>query len=197
MGRPKVHDAALRGRLLSHAAALVFDGGVDALSLRRVAGLAGTSTTAVYSLFGNKAGLLDSLFREAALRFGGRLAEVGVTDDPLRDIVRLGLAYREYARDEPHLYAVMFAAFDEPESEVRVEAARTIEPLVDAVRRGQEQGRLKPVPAGRIALACWGIAHGLVSLELAGSVPPGLDIADDYEAALGAMVEGWTINRPS
>jgi len=192
-----VHDEALRQRLLADAAALVFDVGVDALSLRRLASGAGTSTTAVYSLFGNKAGLLDSLYREAARRFGERLAEVRVTDDPLRDIVRLGLAYREYARDEPHLYAVMFAKFDGPDSDVRVEAARTIEPLVDAVKRGQALGRLQPVPAGRIALACWGIAHGLVSLELAGSVPPGLDISDDYEAALTAMVQGWAINRPS
>lgn len=192
-----MHDEALRGRLLSDAAALVFDGGMDALSLRRLASGAETSTTAVYSLFGNKAGLLDSLYREAARRFGERLAEVGATDDPVADIVRLGLAYRDYARDEPHLYAVMFAKFDGPESEVRIEAARTIEPLVDAVRRGQEQGLLKPVPAGRIALSCWGIAHGLVSLELAGSVPPGLDISEDYEAALGAMVRGWAINRPS
>jgi AcrR family transcriptional regulator len=197
VGRPKVHDEALRGRLLSDAAALVFDGGVDALSLRRLASGAGTSTTAVYSLFGNKAGLLDGLYAEAARRFGERLAEVGVTDDPLRDIVRLGLVYRDYARDEPHLYAVMFARFDGPESDVRVEAARTIEPLVDAVKRGQEQGLLQPVPAGRIALACWGIAHGLVSLELAGSVPPGLDISEDYEAALVAMVQGWALNRPS
>lgn len=192
-----MHDEALRRRLLADAAALVFDGGVDALSLRRLAAGAGTSTTAVYSLFGNKAGLLESLFREAARRFGERLAEVGVTDDPVRDIVRLGLVYREYARDEPHLYAVMFAKFDGPESDVRVEAARTIEPLVDAVRRGQERGLLQDVPAGRIALACWGIAHGLVSLELAGSVPPGLDISEDYEAALTAMIRGWAINRPS
>src|SRR6266496_211382 len=157
VGRPKVHDEALRGRLLSDAAALVFDGGVDALSLRRLAAGAGTSTTAVYSLFGNKGGLLESLYREAARLFGTRLATVRVTDDPLQDIVR----------------------------------------LVDAVRRGQEAGLLEDAPPGRIALSCWGIAHGLVSLELAGTVPSGLDISDDYEAALWAMVQGWSVNRRS
>ncbi len=192
-----MHDEALRGRLLSDAAALVFDGGVDALSLRRLAAGAGTSTTAVYSLFGNKGGLLESLYREAARLFGTRLATVRVTDDPLQDIVRLGIAYRDYARDEPHLYAVMFSRFGEHEPEARAEAAATIEPLVDAVRRGQEAGLLEDAPPGRIALSCWGIAHGLVSLELAGTVPSGLDISDDYEAALWAMVQGWSVNRPS
>jgi AcrR family transcriptional regulator len=197
VGRPKLYDDALRDRLLEHAAALVFDGGVESLSLRRLAAGAGTSTTAVYSLFGNKSGLLESLYREAARRFGARLAEVEATDDPVRDIVRLGLVYRDYARDEPHLYGVLFTKLDEPNPEAGAEAARTIEPLVDAVRRGQGAGRLREVPAERIALSCWGMAHGLVSLELAGSVPPGLDIAAGYEDALRAVVDGWSVNRPS
>lgn len=197
MGRPKVHDDALRARLLDAAAVLVFDGGVDALNLRRLAAGAGTSTTAVYSLFGNKAGLLESLYREAARRFGDRLARVEDSDDPVRDIVRLGLAYREYARDEPHLYGILFGKVDQTDTEAGAEAARTIEPLVAAVRRGQDAGRLLDVPAERIALSCWGIAHGLVSLELAGSVPPGLDVAEGYEDALWAMVDGWSVNRPS
>jgi AcrR family transcriptional regulator len=197
VGRPKLHDDALRERLIERAAALVFDGGVDALSLRQLAAGAGTSTRAVYSLFGNKDGLLESLYREAARRFGARLALVGVTDDPLQDIVRLGLAYRDYARHEPHLYRVLFATFDEPGEAAGDEAARTIEPLLDAVRRGQQAGRLQAVAPERIALACWGIAHGLVSLELAGSVPGGFDIDSGYEGAIVAMVEGWSVNRPS
>jgi len=197
MGRPKLHDDALRARLLEHAAALVLDGGVAALSLRRLAAGAGTSTTAVYSLFGNKAGLLESLYREAARRFGDRLAQVGVTDDPLDDIIRLGIAYRDYARDEPHLYGILFTTLDEPNPEAGLEAARTIEPLVDAVRRGQAGGWLVDVPAERIALSCWGIAHGLVSLELAGTVPPRLDIAADYGEAVRTVVKGWSVNRPS
>ena len=90
VGRPKLHDDVLRGRLLDRAAALVFDGGVDALNLRRLAAAVGTSTSAVYSLFGNKAGLLDSLYLEAAGRFGERLATVHPTDDALADIVGWG-----------------------------------------------------------------------------------------------------------
>ncbi|HEX6357651.1 TetR/AcrR family transcriptional regulator [Actinophytocola sp.] len=197
MGRPKLYDDALRARLLDGAAALVFDHGVDALNLRRLASGADTSTSAVYSLFGSKAGLLESLYREAVRRFGERLARVPVTDDPVRDIVRLGIAYREYARDEPHLYGILFSGLDEPNSDAGAEAARTIEPLVDAVRRGQAAGVLATVPAEQIALACWGVAHGLVSIEFAGSVPPGLDIAAGYEGALVAMVKGWTVDRPS
>jgi AcrR family transcriptional regulator len=192
MGRPKIHDEALRVRLIDRAAELVFDDGVGALNLRRLAADAGTSTTAVYSLFGNKAGLLQGLYLEAARRFGLRLGEVDATGDAVGDIVRLGIAYRDYALREPHLYAIMFdrraAEFDD---DAHLEAAATIGPLVDAVRRGQEGGALRKVAPELVALSCWGVAHGLVSLELAGSMPPGLDVAAGYEDALRAMVDGW------
>lgn len=192
MGRPKLHDDALRGRLIDRAAALVFDDGVDSLNLRRLASDAGTSTSAVYSLFGNKAGLLESLFLEAARRFGARLAEVTDSDDPVDDIVRLGIAYRDYALREPHLYAIMFARDNADLDDcARSEAAGTIERLVEAVRRAQASGALRKVAPELVALACWGVAHGLVSLELAGSMPPGLDVAAGYEDALRAMVDGW------
>jgi AcrR family transcriptional regulator len=192
MGRPKIHDDALRGRLIDHAAALVFDGGVDALNLRRLAAGAGTSTSAVYSLFGNKAGLLESLYLEAARRFGLQMSEVVASGDPVGDIVRLGIAYRDYALREPHLYAIMFDRQGPGiDDRARDEAAATIAPLVDAVRRGQDTGVLRKVAPELVALSCWGVAHGLVSLELAGSMPPGLDVASGYEDALRAMVDGW------
>lgn len=194
MARPKVHDEALRRKLLDRAAALVVHRGVSALTLRRLAADAGTSTKAVYSLFGNKAGLADALFREATRRFAARLATVEPTEDPAADMVRLGLAYRDHALTDPHLYSIMFAQRPEelelPDGRGE-EAAATIAPLLDAVRRGQEAGRFTPGPPERIALSCWGIAHGLVSLELAGTVPPMLDIAAGYEDALRAMVAGW------
>ena len=82
-----------------------------------------TSTTAAYSLFGNKVGLLDTLYQEAALRFAAGLAEVGETDDLNADL-----------------------------------------------------------------------AHGLVSVELSGTLPDGVDVAAGYEVALRAVVDGWRIS---
>lgn len=194
MARPKLHDENLRSRLLDRAAELVFDSGENALSLRRVAAAADTSTTAVYSLFGNKAGLVEALYREAARRFAARLAAARPSEDPAADIVRLGLAYRDYALTDPHLYSIMFGRRDrepEPTEDSEQEAAETMAPLVDAVRRGQRAGQLVGGPPERIALACWALAHGLVSIELTGMAPPPLDVAAGYEDALRAMVTGW------
>jgi AcrR family transcriptional regulator len=191
---PRTHDEALRITLLDRAGRLLSDKGPDALILRRLAADAGTSTTAVYSLFGNKAGLMNELYREAVRRFAHRLATVEPTDDPATDVIRIGIVYRDYALAEPHLYAIMF---DRRKAELELdqdssdEANETFEPLVDAVVRGQAAGQFRPVRPQQVALSCWGIAHGLVQLELNGKVPPGVDIAAEYQEVLRAIVDGW------
>jgi AcrR family transcriptional regulator len=195
MARPKIHDEALRLRLLHRAAATVFDHGTAALSLRQLAADVKTSTTAVYSLFGNKAGLLSSLYQEAVRLFIARLASIRPTDDPARDVIRLGIAYREYAVANPHLYAILFSdrsAQCPSESDRPREVVETYRPLVDAVSRGQRAGQFSSASDPEvIALSVWGTAHGLVSLVLSGNEPPGLAVADCYERALRALVTGW------
>ena len=66
MGRPREHDEQTRAALLAAAEQIVADGGPAALSVRAVAEAAGTTTRAVYSLFGSKDGLLvEALARDA------------------------------------------------------------------------------------------------------------------------------------
>jgi AcrR family transcriptional regulator len=189
-----VHDEALRVRLLDEAGRLLSDDGPDALSLRRLAKDVGTSTTAVYSLFGAKQGLVKAVFLEAFGRFGARLDVVPRSGDPLTDLLRLGVAYRESALADPHLYAVMFGrgipGF-EPEPEDTEVSLATMNPLVDAVRAASATGLLMDVPPETIAIALWAQAHGLVSLELGGSMPDEFDLADHYEYMLAAAIRGW------
>jgi AcrR family transcriptional regulator len=195
MARLKTHDEALRLRLLHRAAATVFDRGTAALSLRQLAADAKTSTTAVYSLFGSKAGLLNSLYQEAVRLFVERLATIHPTADPADDVVRIGLTYREYAVANPHLYAILFSdrsAQCPSDSDRPREVVETYRPLVEAVSRGQRAGQFSSASDPEvIALSVWGMAHGLVSLVVSGNEPPGLAVADCYERALRALVTGW------
>src|SRR5262249_643633 len=57
MGRPKLHGEATAGALLETAERIVDSEGLEALTVRRVAEGAGTSTRAVYSVYGSKDGL--------------------------------------------------------------------------------------------------------------------------------------------
>jgi AcrR family transcriptional regulator len=195
VARPKLHDDALRIRLLDTAGALLTTEGPDALSLRRLATAAGTSTSAVYALFGGKPGILRGLFIEAFTRFAAHLDTVTPSDDPLADLLTLGRAYRASALADPHLYAVMFGSpvpGFEPAPEDYVHAEATFTPLLDTVRRAVAAGLLRDADPYLIATALWATVHGLVSLELGNAMPDEAGPPDAlFEATLRAHLDGW------
>ena len=147
--RPKVHDAALRLRLLECAGATLSTRGLAALSLRTLAADVGTSPTAVYALFGGKPGLLAALHAEAFARLGARLNAVPLGADPVEDLVALGRAYRDAALADPHFYEVMFGGAL-PADERWCAVAAVDAPLA--------RERHRHVPAARSAV---GQAHAL------------------------------------
>ena len=117
--------------------------GVSALSMRTLAAQAETSTTAVYSLFGGRSELLQALYVQAFSGFGAAQEAVPVTDDPSADLIGLGRAYRCWALDHPHFYAIMFGGAlvgIEPDERTLEHCRTTMDPLLSAVGRGREPG---------------------------------------------------------
>ncbi|MFD8499155.1 TetR/AcrR family transcriptional regulator [Amycolatopsis sp. NPDC059657] len=194
MPRPKTHDEALRVKLLDRAGVLLSTEGPKALSLRKLAADVDTSTTAVYSLFGSKPDLVSALYIEGFRRFGRRLAAVPRTGDAIEDLVQLGLAYRASALADPHLYPIMFTksvpGFEPNEEAVRL-AAEAANALAVIVQIGVDAGVFIDVPPTSIAVGCWGIVHGLVTLELNGNLPPDFEPEQGYADALRANARGW------
>lgn len=199
MPRPKVHDDELRGRLLELAGARISEAGPDGVTLRRLAQDAGTSTTAVYSLFGDKAALLAAVHAEAFDRFAAHLADVVTGDDPVEDLARLGRAYRASAHADPHFYGVMFGPgtlLGRMSAQEQERAWRTFRPLVAAVERARDAGLLRAPEPERVASALWATVHGLVSLELVGLLPAagtGDSVAAVFDDAIRAAIRGWAV----
>ncbi|QUQ70846.1 TetR/AcrR family transcriptional regulator [Kutzneria sp. CA-103260] len=199
MPRPKTHDDALRGRLLACAAELISTDGVDALSLRKLAADVHTSTTAVYSLFGGKPGLIRTVYLEAFEGFERELRAAATSDDPVEDLIQLGLAYRRYALAQPHLYTLLFtdaARAHLHQYELLAEvSANAFAILYDTARRGVEAGVYVDERPEVIAVSAWGLTHGLMSLELQGNMPGGEQMGPAYERAVRALVNGWRLSR--
>jgi AcrR family transcriptional regulator len=181
---PAVNGPDLTTRLVDEAARILVADGPGGLSLRKLAAAVGVSTMPVYTLFGDKQGLLAAMHREGFRRLGEALAAVPRTAEPLSDVIALGLAYREAALASPHLYGLMFgrAAPDfEPGEQDRAAADLTFRPLVEGVEACQRAGVFVSGDPERIALHLWAVAHGMVSLELNGQLPSN----DLYLEALG------------
>ena len=70
----------------------------------------GTTTRAVYSLFGSKDGLLvEALARDAFEFLHGEIGKLEETDDPVSDLIDVGVVvFRRLVRDHPALYRIAF-----------------------------------------------------------------------------------------
>jgi len=168
----KTHTADLAARLVDEAARLLAREGAAALTLRRLATASGTSTMAVYTLFGDKQVLLAAMYREGFERLGTALREVPQQeDDPLTALGQMGRRYRSTALANPHLYDLMFGrpvpSFV-PDADTQAIADAAYRPLVEGVQRCLEAGQLTGGTAERIARHLWAVSHGMVSLEIAG-----------------------------
>jgi AcrR family transcriptional regulator len=132
----------------------------------------------VYSHFGGIPELTlavsDHGFRELDRAF----SRVPVTDDPIADLAGLALTCRRVARENPHLYDLMFGlstrATYRPQTDSggrlsgRSLAFRGVYARVEeACARLVNSGRVRHQAPGGIAAQLWSFVHGFITLELA------------------------------
>jgi AcrR family transcriptional regulator len=194
MARPRTRDYdELRRDLLDAAGRLLAQEGPQALSTRRVAQEVGTSTKAVYNLFGDKAGLLRAMFLEGFARLAQKFATVPRDGDPEADLMALGHAYRAAALANPHLYELMFGrpiADFRPDDAALAQIQGTFDTLVRAVARCIDTGRFAPTDPHDVAVHLNALVHGLASLELQGSLGSGDQADRHWRIALEATFRG-------
>jgi AcrR family transcriptional regulator len=193
--RAEGKDAMRRG-LLDIASQVLEKEGPNALSMRRIAEQAGCSTTVLYTLFGGKEGLADGLYLEGFRRLHEALENVK-EKNALEQFKSLNRTYRQVALENPTYYAVMF---ERPIPEYRPSikskqvAWESIKPLMKTIQQCIKQGHFKKGNAEIMAMELWTIAHGLVSVELAGYFPGKTNLADTmHEKALDDMVRAWSV----
>jgi AcrR family transcriptional regulator len=108
MGRRREHDDKTAAALLDAAERIVAEQGTDALSLREVASDAGTTTRAIYSLFGSKDGLLGALGVRAFNLLQREIEALPASDQPSDDLIEVALIFRRFALEHPALFSIAF-----------------------------------------------------------------------------------------
>jgi AcrR family transcriptional regulator len=195
MGRPKEHSEETRGRLLDTASRLLGDEGPSALSIRRLADEVGSTTRAIYSLFGSKEGLLSALYREGADTFVRLADAVPREEDPLEELPSLAMAYRASALAHPNLSGLLFEravpGFS-PSEDDREHLRGSLYRVFDAVQRGVNRGRFPGRDPWALTNEMWAIVHGLASLELQGCLGPPEVAEASWRSVITTMASGLT-----
>jgi AcrR family transcriptional regulator len=193
MGRPRIHDEKTRGELLVAAERLVAERGIDAVSVRGAAMAAGTTTRAVYVLFGSKEGLVQALAQRAYSLLMERVAAVPLTSDPGRDLVAAAAkGYRAFALEHPDLFRLFLTAqrqrlqLSAESDETRLAALRQ---LVLRVERAQAAGSLGGHTIEEVTLLWDALCQGLAMREYCGPID-GRHGEQVWTTALTALLVG-------
>jgi AcrR family transcriptional regulator len=195
MGRPKEHDDRTRAALLTAAERLIDERGPDGASVRAVADEVGTSTRAVYSVFGSKQGLLEALATRLFEELNDAIEAMPLTDHPAADLVEAGLqAFRKTVLAHPSLYRLVFLRVV-PDLElgpdfgqVAYEAFGRVQALVERVAPDG------PAVHER-ALAFHALTEGLASMEVRGQMLAEVDADRVWREALTGLVRGFASAR--
>jgi AcrR family transcriptional regulator len=194
MGRPREHGDQIRAALLETAARILAVDGPYAVSVRRVADEAGTTTRAVYSLFGDRDGLLLVLWRDVAADMRRLHDEVPRRANPEDELLDLALAYRAGALARPNAYELYLGlgGVKLPLTEQdRALAYASFTRVLDTLQRCVDQGRFPGRDPVAIGLQGWGLVHGLASLELRSCLGPPADAEARWRDAVEAIIAGY------
>jgi len=198
MGRPKEHDEATRERLLQAAESLSASKGFDAVTVRAVADAAGTSTRAVYALFGSKEGLEQALHEAMFTRLRDLERARERREDPRADLLELALAYRRWAVERPERYALAMHRFVGQHARSRSEeglavSREALAELVDVVDRCHEAGLIAADPED-VVIHLRAVVHGLGEFENLGLLGPDPD--RHWRLVVSSVLDGY-LSQPA
>jgi AcrR family transcriptional regulator len=193
MPRAKQRTPEMRERVLQAAMDMLASDGVAEFTTRRLARHAGTSTPAVYELFGDKAGLVREVFFEGFRLLRQYLDEVRPSQDPRAELISVIASLRMFAREHSVLADLMFsrpfADFDPGPAERRAgDEVRLF--IVAAVRRCARAGVLEgdEVDIAHVIVA---MAQGLAGQETAGWLGTSQESRDRrWDLAVTALLDG-------
>ena len=161
--------ATQREQILRAACDLLVTGGLDGLSMRKLAGQLGVTPPALYRHYESKEKVLVAVVGEAFKVFAQYLQRALGGRTPRERFGLTGRSYLAFALEHPQYYALLHAAHeimghDALPHEATDHASTVGQFMVDRVREGMECGMLKKGPPETVARTMWAHAHGLVSI---------------------------------
>lgn len=192
MGRPRSHGPETAVELLDAAERIAQGEGAGALAVRRLAEHAGTTTRAVYSLFGSKDGLLVAMATRGFELLAADVEDLPVTDDPASDIVRAGaVSFRRFVLEHPALFRIAFqheAVSTELVAQFDDARRRALSQLTARFEALAAVGRLRTATPTQAACYFHAMCEGLAALELRGAL--GKQPEKAWTGGLRAVVQG-------
>lgn len=166
------HHGDLRKTLLDAATMIIREGGVETLSIRKLADQVGVSRTAPYHHFKDKNELLCAIAEQGFLLQDQAVKKIPVQYPSLAPAAlfeQYVLAYIRFANEQPETYDLMFGReiwkTGTPTDSLKVISKSSFRIWVEWIEELKEKNLFnQEEPTLRIAQASWAALHGLCRL---------------------------------
>lgn len=173
--------------VLRAASELVDAEGLEALSLARLADILGVRTPSLYNHVAGLEGVRRGLAAMGVRELTARIARAAIGKNGDEGTFAVADAYRSFAKEHPGLYAAGLLRAPEPNE---TELARASDDLLEIVGAVIAPYGLEGDELIHALRAFRSIAHGFVSLELAGGFGIPVDLDASYHYLVRLLVSG-------
>lgn len=166
--RKTKQKAEMRDAILSAALNLFSDEGYDNVTMRKIAEKIEYSVGTIYLYFKDRDELFFELHKLGFEEFYKRQLSIQFVKDPLQRLTEHGLAYIQFAVDQPQYYDLMFISRI-PAKTIKEQndwksGNRTYELLKLNISQAKDAGYFKNVDTEVAAFSLWSFVHGISSL---------------------------------
>ena len=202
--RERRHDENLR-RITAAAMRMVEEGGLEALSVNKLAALVDYTPGALYRYFGSKDALLAALvlqvLGDVRAHVDRAMAALGAKATPLARVMAIVRGYGEFARATPHRFGLLAMTMADPRvllneptaaGPVAIAAIAAMQSLADALADAATAGQLSPGPAAERTVAVFALLQGVLQLhKQARFAPDVLNTTHLTVFGVRALLVGW------
>jgi AcrR family transcriptional regulator len=193
--KARYHHGELREALLSEAAAMIADKGVDSLTMRAISARLGVSRAAPYRHFPSKSALLVAVASHGFARLEKRLQAVQAASKraSVERFRRMGEEYVRFALENPAHYRLMYgkeALSRQDRPELREAANAIFDQLVEIIRVHQASGKIRKQDPRMQAFVAWSTVHGLAMLVIEEQILGIVDVDRLIRQTTATMLEG-------
>ena len=172
---------------------IVVQSGVEALSMREIAGRIDYSPSGLYEYFSSKEEIIEELVNEGFARLTARMEHGIHGETALLRLQEAGKVYMQFALQEPQLYLMMFnhrplSSFPFSEIEQNTAYAKLVQIFQDGFLGGEFRSA-SGAGSRELAYTGWSLMHGLSMLRLTLMSCVTEDIDSMHERAFQAFVE--------
>lgn len=158
----------MREAILSAALKLFSDDGYDNVTMRKIADEIEYSVGTIYLYYKDRDEIFFELHKLGFEEFYKRQLAVQGVKDPLQRLTDHGLAYIQFAIDQPLYYDLMFIsripAKTIKEQHEWISGSRTYDMLKLNISQAKDAGHFKNVDVEVAAFSLWSFVHGISSL---------------------------------